>query len=233
MIDGIGIDVVDIDRFKASLERTPGLAQKLFTEAEQIKPVASLAARFAAKEALAKALNAGKGLSWQEAEVVNLESGKPVFLFRGEIADLVDGADVHLSLSHDAGIASAMVIVGAQLMRAEARVDLDRIAANITLLKGPARTPLMAVGKADAYGHGLVEVGLAAERAGADWLGVALLEEAIKLRTHGVRAPILAWLVPPGSDFKQAVAHDIDIAVASDCCFYRNFCTAQQTPYSY
>ena len=60
---------------------------------------------------LAKALNAGKGLSWHEAEVVNLESGKPVFLFRGEIADLVDGADVHLSLSHDAGIASAMVIV--------------------------------------------------------------------------------------------------------------------------
>ena len=104
-------------------------------------------------------------------------------------------------------------------MRAEARVDLDRIAANITLLKGPARTPLMAVVKADAYGHGLVEVGLAAERAGADWLGVALLEEAIKLRTHGVRAPILAWLVPPGSDFKQAVAHDIDIAIASIAAF--------------
>ena len=111
MIDGIGIDVVDIDRFKVSLERTPGLLEKLFTEAERIKPIASLAARFAAKEALAKALNAGKGLSWQEAEVVNLESGKPAFLFRGEIADLIDGADVHLSMSHDAGIASAMVIV--------------------------------------------------------------------------------------------------------------------------
>ena len=89
MIDGIGIDVVDIDRFKASLERTPGLLEK----------------------ALAKALNAGKGLSWHDAEVVNLESGKPAFLFRGAIADLVDGAEVHLSLSHDAGIASAMVIV--------------------------------------------------------------------------------------------------------------------------
>jgi len=104
-------------------------------------------------------------------------------------------------------------------MRAEARIDLDRIAANINLLKGPTRTPLMAVVKADAYGHGLVEVGLAAEKSGADWLGVALLEEAIKLRTHGVRAPILAWLVPPGSDFKQAVAHDIDIAVASIASF--------------
>jgi holo-[acyl-carrier protein] synthase len=112
MIDGIGIDVVDIERFISSLERTPGLLEKLFTPAERIKPVASLAARFAAKEALAKALSAGKGLPWHDAEVVNLESGKPVFLFRGEIADLVDGADVHLSLSHDAGIASAMVIVG-------------------------------------------------------------------------------------------------------------------------
>ena len=111
MIDGIGIDVVDIDRFKTSLERTPGLSEKLFTVSERAKPITSLAARFAAKEALAKALNAGKGLSWQEAEVVNLESGKPVFLFRGEIADLVDGAQVHLSLSHDAGIASAMVVI--------------------------------------------------------------------------------------------------------------------------
>ncbi len=104
-------------------------------------------------------------------------------------------------------------------MRAEARIDLDRIAANINLLKGPSRTPLMAVVKADAYGHGLVEVGLATEKAGADWLGVALLEEAVKLRTHGVRVPILAWLVPPGSDFKHAVAHDIDIAIASIAAF--------------
>ena len=68
MIDGIGIDVVDIDRFKASLERTPGLLEKLFTEGERSKPIASLAARFAAKEALAKALNAGKGLAWHEAD---------------------------------------------------------------------------------------------------------------------------------------------------------------------
>jgi len=111
MIYGIGIDVVNIERFKSSLERTPGLLEKLFTSNEQTKPIHSLAARFAAKEALAKALCAGKGLSWLDAEVINLESGKPVFLFRGEIADLVDGFDVNLSLSHDAGIASAIVIV--------------------------------------------------------------------------------------------------------------------------
>lgn len=111
MIDGIGIDVVDVERFRQTLDRTPALLEKLFTEIERTKPMHSLAARFAAKEALAKALNAGKGLSWQDAEVINHESGKPDFLFRGVVADLIDGAQVHLSLSHDAGIASAMVII--------------------------------------------------------------------------------------------------------------------------
>jgi holo-[acyl-carrier protein] synthase len=111
MIEGIGIDVVDIERFALSLERTPSLLGRLFTESEQSSPISSQAARFAAKEALAKALNAGKGLPWLDAEVINLESGKPVFLFRGEIAGLIDGATVHLSISHDAGIASAIVIV--------------------------------------------------------------------------------------------------------------------------
>ena len=111
MIDGIGIDVVDIERFKSSLDRTPGSVENLFTENERTKPISSLAARFAAKEALANALSVGKGLPWHDAEILNLENGKPVFLFRGEIAEIIDGADVHLSLSHDAGIASAMVIV--------------------------------------------------------------------------------------------------------------------------
>lgn len=111
MIYGIGIDVVDIERFKLLLEQTPGLLEKLFTSNEQTKPINSLAARFAAKEALAKALNAGKGLSWLDAEVVNLKSGKPVFLFQGEISDLIDGVDVHLSISHDAKIATAIVIM--------------------------------------------------------------------------------------------------------------------------
>lgn len=111
MIEGIGIDVVDIDRFAQSLQRTPSLLERLFTPAERSLPISSQAARFAAKEALAKALNAGKGLPWLDAEIINLESGKPVFLFRGEIAEMIDGASVHLSISHDAGIASAIVIV--------------------------------------------------------------------------------------------------------------------------
>ena len=111
MIDGIGIDVVDIARFKQSLERTPHLAQKLFTESERTKSAASLAARFAAKEALYKALSPTHGLQWHDAEVINQENGKPDFLFRGAIAELIDGATVHLSLSHDGGIASAMVVI--------------------------------------------------------------------------------------------------------------------------
>jgi len=111
MISGVGIDVVNIDRFKQSLERTPGLELKLFTEAERIKSIQSLAARFAAKEALVKALNAKNGILWHEAEVVNLEGGKPAFIFYGDVADLVDGANVYLSISHDAGIATAIVIV--------------------------------------------------------------------------------------------------------------------------
>jgi holo-[acyl-carrier protein] synthase len=111
MIDGVGIDVVDIARFQESLERTPGLKDRLFTEGEKSKGIASLAARFAAKEALAKALQVPAGLNWQDCEVINLENGRPVFLFHNQIAELIDGADVHLSLSHDAGIASAMVVI--------------------------------------------------------------------------------------------------------------------------
>lgn len=111
MIYGIGIDVVDIKRFQESLERTPGLLEKLFTESERSVAPSSLAARFAAKEALYKALSPEHGLAWHDAEVINHANGKPDFLFRGQIADLVDGAQVHLSLSHDAGIASAMVVI--------------------------------------------------------------------------------------------------------------------------
>jgi alanine racemase len=98
--------------------------------------------------------------------------------------------------------------------RAEARIDLSRLTENIELLKKKSKTKLLAVVKADGYGHGLVQIAKTAQTAGADWLGVALLEEAITLRKNGIKIPILAWLVPPGSDFQSAVDLDIDIAVA-------------------
>jgi holo-[acyl-carrier protein] synthase len=114
MIIGVGIDVCDLDRFAASLERTPGLRERLFTPDEAVRPMASLAARFAAKEALAKALGAPTGLAWHDAEVVSEESGRPRFELRGTVqarAKELGVTSVHLSLSHDAGIASAMVVL--------------------------------------------------------------------------------------------------------------------------
>jgi holo-[acyl-carrier protein] synthase len=109
-IFGIGIDVVDISRFNESVERTPNLIPRLFTDAESKLSMGSIAARFAAKEALTKALNI-KTLNWKEIEIANEESGKPYFKFYGVISESLVGKTVHLTLSHDAGIASAMVIV--------------------------------------------------------------------------------------------------------------------------
>jgi holo-[acyl-carrier protein] synthase len=111
VIDGIGIDVVDIARFQESLERTPGMKERLFTSREAVLKISSLAARFAAKEALVKALDARGIFSWHEVEIINQLSGKPAFIFTGALAEKIDGADVHLTLSHDAGIASAMVVI--------------------------------------------------------------------------------------------------------------------------
>lgn len=99
--------------------------------------------------------------------------------------------------------------------RAEAIIDLDRISENVTFLKKTAGVDLMAVVKADAYGHGLIPTARAALAGGATHLGVALLEEALSLREAGITAPILAWLVPPGSNYKSAVDHDIELAAAS------------------
>jgi holo-[acyl-carrier protein] synthase len=113
-IVGVGIDVVDIDRFADALRRTPGLTTRIFTPAEAERPIASLAARFAAKEALAKALGAPSAMHWHDAEVVSEPSGQPRFDLIGTVAAQaarLGVASVHLSLSHDAGIASAMVVL--------------------------------------------------------------------------------------------------------------------------
>jgi len=114
VIVGVGIDVCDIERFGLSLSRTPPLRDRLFTPAEAGRPLASLAARFAAKEALAKALGAPTGMAWHDAEVVSEDSGRPLFDLRGTVrarAQELGVVSVHLSLSHDAGIASAVVIL--------------------------------------------------------------------------------------------------------------------------
>ncbi|MFH9426860.1 holo-ACP synthase [Streptomyces sp. NPDC017615] len=121
-IIGVGIDVAEIDRFRAALERTPNLAARLFVAGELTLPggerrgIASLAARFAAKEALAKALGAPAGLLWTDAEVWVEDSGQPRLRVKGTVAARAAELGVrswHISLSHDAGVASAVVIAEA------------------------------------------------------------------------------------------------------------------------
>ncbi|WP_030903754.1 holo-ACP synthase [Streptomyces sp. NRRL F-5126] len=119
MIIGVGIDVAEIDRFGHSLMRTPQMRERLFVAAELLLPdgerrgIASLAARFAAKEALAKALGAPGGLRWTDAEVYVEDSGRPRLRVSGTVAARAAELGVsawHVSLSHDAGVASAVVI---------------------------------------------------------------------------------------------------------------------------
>ncbi len=110
---GVGVDVVDIARFGEVLARRPRLAERLFTDGERDLPLSSLAARFAAKEAVAKALGAPGGLRWRDAEVVRTERGRPVLTLHGAAAAEARAQGIwswHLSLSHDGGLATAMVV---------------------------------------------------------------------------------------------------------------------------
>ena len=128
MIIGVGIDVVPVDRFAESLVRTPGLRDRLFTVEEQRTPRGaartgeSLAARFAAKEAVAKALGAPGDLRWHDAEVTVGDHGRPHLTVRGTVAGRAAQLGVtswHVSLSHDGGIASAMVVAEGVPLREE------------------------------------------------------------------------------------------------------------------
>jgi holo-[acyl-carrier protein] synthase len=117
---GIGIDLVDIERFRRSLERTPSMRERLFTAAElayvaaQIDPVPSLAVRFAAREAVMKSLGVGLGaFGFHDAWVDRSSSGRPSLVIAGRAAELADAAGVttwHLSLTHSDVMAAAYVI---------------------------------------------------------------------------------------------------------------------------
>ena len=122
MIVSVGIDVVLVERFGRALERTPLLADRLFTDSERLtssgnpRSPESLAARFAAKEAVAKALGAPVGMRWHDCEVVTDPDGRPWLTVSGTVAAVAAERGVsrwHLSLSHDGGIASAMVVAEA------------------------------------------------------------------------------------------------------------------------
>ncbi|MBC7633734.1 holo-ACP synthase [Aeromicrobium sp.] len=113
MIFGIGVDVVDIPRFAETLERTPTLRHRLFTDGEAGLALESLAGRFAAKEAFVKALKAPAGMSWQDIEVVTAVGGAPSFRLHGAALDRAKELRItatHLSISHDTSVATAFVV---------------------------------------------------------------------------------------------------------------------------
>ena len=120
MIVGIGIDLVDIERFRVSLSRTPSMRTRLFTESElayvapKVDPVPSLAARFAAREAVMKSLGLGLGaFGFHEVWVERADSGEPWLVVTGRAKGLADDAGIahlHLSLTHSASTAGAYVI---------------------------------------------------------------------------------------------------------------------------
>ena len=118
MIVGIGVDVVDLARFERALSRTPALKARLFADAElsdgdRVLPLRSLAGRFAAKEALIKALGESTGIKWHHMQVVSDGHGNPSFELTDAAASVALSrgvTNVHLSMSHDAGVAIAYVI---------------------------------------------------------------------------------------------------------------------------
>lgn len=113
MIIGTGVDVVNIDRFAELINRTPGLKERLFVPSERNKPLRSLAARFAAKEAVAKALRAPAGLVWHHCWVENDEEGAPYLVTQGTVAARSTELGInrwHLTLSHDEPVAIATAI---------------------------------------------------------------------------------------------------------------------------
>ena len=122
MIIGIGVDVVDVARFEALSARQPAFVDRVLTAKEQChrdgsrRPPMSLAARFAAKEAVAKALGGVAGLRWHDCEVITDESGRPRLEIKGTVAAAAAAAGVtrwHISLTHDGGNSIAYVVAEA------------------------------------------------------------------------------------------------------------------------
>ncbi len=110
---GVGVDVVDIVRLVDSLHRTPALVDRLLTPSERSLSDASRAARVAAKEAVGKALGHPGDFSWQDVTVERIAAGRPYLVLRGatqRCAHALGVTHLHLSLSHDGGVATAIVV---------------------------------------------------------------------------------------------------------------------------
>ena len=94
-------------------------------------------------------------------------------------------------------------------------VDLGAIARNIGRIRDITATPILAVVKADGFGHGIIEVANSALEAGAAWLGVATVDEALAVRAAGIDAPVLCWLADPWCDLRAAIAAAVTISCAN------------------
>ena len=99
--------------------------------------------------------------------------------------------------------------------RAEIVVDLAAIRHNVRTLRELTGVQMMTVVKADGYGHGMVEVARAAREAGAEWIGVATIDEALALRAGGDTGRVLCWLTVPGDDWAAAIDADVDVTAYS------------------
>ena len=102
------------------------------------------------------------------------------------------------------------------MWQAEVRIELNAVRHNVARLRSGTTADVMAVVKADGYGHGMLPAARAALESGASWLGVCTLDEAMTLRGAGVTAPVLAWLLAPGLPLHEGVAADVDLSVASE-----------------
>jgi len=101
------------------------------------------------------------------------------------------------------------------MWQAEVRIDLDAIRDNVAMLRASTTAEVMAVVKADGYGHGMLPAARAALAGGATWLGVCTLDEALELRRGGITAPVLAWLLAPGLPLHEGIAADVDLNAGS------------------
>lgn len=111
-----------------------------------------------------------------------------------------------------------------------ARIDLAAISGNVALLRQRAGSAaVMAVVKADGYGHGMLESARAALDGGATWLGIAMADEALALRAAGIDAPALAWLLGPTDDWESVIAANVDVGIYADWALERAIAAAAAT----
>lgn len=113
MIIGVGVDLVDLDRFANSIEKNPGLLEKVFHSDEREAAARTLAGRFAAKEALIKVFGDSKPMRWHDVRISKDELGKPEIALFDATADYAKSRGIeklHLSISHDANMAIAFLV---------------------------------------------------------------------------------------------------------------------------